>query len=166
MERRHPTTPPLAHAPRDAITACDQVPHSDERNKCRTVHSSCCCIFPRAAQAYVLHFFWGGAAGPVRNAPERSWHASGSIFTPSRRFWTRFGPILMIWARADILGPTWTSRTRPRPEREALAQPIHFFLAERKTKKTTDPGSPSWAQNVGPGPNHEKWAESGPESTV
>ena len=28
-ERRWPANPPLAHAPRDDITACDQVPHSD-----------------------------------------------------------------------------------------------------------------------------------------
>ena len=31
-ERRWPANPPLAHAPRDGITACDQVPHSDNVN--------------------------------------------------------------------------------------------------------------------------------------
>ena len=36
------------------------------------------------------------AAGPVRNAPERSWHASGSIFRRNRRFWVRFEAFLMI----------------------------------------------------------------------
>ena len=32
-ERRSPTHPPLARAPRDEITACDQVPHSDDFQK-------------------------------------------------------------------------------------------------------------------------------------
>ena len=61
-------------------------------------------------------------AGPVRNAPERSWHASGPIFRPNGRFWTRFGAFLMIWARTDILGGTWTSRTRPGTGLEAQDQ--------------------------------------------
>ena len=40
--------------------------------------------------------------GPVGKAPERSWHASGAIFSPNRRFRTPFGPFLTILARADI----------------------------------------------------------------
>ena len=50
---------------------------------------------------------------PVPKAPERSWHASGPSFRPNRRFSTHFGPFSMIWARTDIVDPTWTSRTRP-----------------------------------------------------
>merc|ERR1711966_433221 len=82
---------------------------------------------------------WGGsdrlfyfflAAGPVRNAPERSWHASGPIFSPNGRFWNRFGPFLMFWARTDIVGTTWTSRTRPGTGREALAaRPASFVFS-------------------------------------
>ena len=45
---------------------------------------------------------------PIPNAPERSWHASGSIFNPNLRFWIRFGAVLMIWAWTDIWGWTWT----------------------------------------------------------
>ena len=59
---------------------------------------------PRAARADFFTFFL--VAGPVRNAPERSWHASGLIFSPNRRFWTQFGPFLMVLARTDIFG--WT----------------------------------------------------------
>ena len=33
-ERRSLVQPPLARAPRDEITACDQVPHSDEKKMC------------------------------------------------------------------------------------------------------------------------------------
>ena len=33
--------------------------------------------------AWPYFFTFGGALGPVRNAPERSWHASGAIFMAS-----------------------------------------------------------------------------------
>ena len=69
---------------------------------------------------------------PIPKAGERSWHASGPSFSPKGRFWTRFGSFLMIWARTDILGGTWTSRTRPRTGREALAWPILFCLIAQK----------------------------------
>ena len=75
----------------------------------------------------------------VRNAPERSWHASGPIFSPNRRFWTRFGPFLMIWARTHILGGTWPGQglagrpwDQPRDWPGGLAQPILFFSHEIK----------------------------------
>ena len=108
---------------------------------------------------------WGGscilsyfffAAGPVRNAPERSWHASGPIFRPNRRFWTRFGPFLMICARTDILGGTWTSRTGPGTgylppaqqekailffDSEGVRSKIGIFLFVRK-KVWAGPGPP------------------------
>ena len=38
---------------------------------------------------------------PIPNAPERSWHASGPIFSPNYRFWIHFGPFLMFWARLE-----------------------------------------------------------------
>ena len=165
-------------------------------------------------------YAWGGSArlfyfflvaGPVPNAPERSWHASGPIFRPNGRFWTRFGPFLMIWARTDILGGTWTSRTRPSPglaplksfpsggrDGGRLGLSVRTWLAEAATAADLTqaseiavryitlgsvakgyglgqglpsspwpgPGDPSPAKNVGSGPNHQKWSESGPEATV
>ena len=36
------------------------------------------------------------ASGPARNALERSWHASRPVLMPNRRFWIRFGSVLMI----------------------------------------------------------------------
>ena len=45
---RTPTYPPLARAPRDDITACDQVPHSDLANwsniVCTTCRTYCCTL--------------------------------------------------------------------------------------------------------------------------
>ena len=38
---------------------------------------------------------------PIPNAPERSWHASGPIFSPNHRFWTHFGSFLMFLARLE-----------------------------------------------------------------
>ena len=40
----------------------------------------------------------------------------------------------MIWARTDILGGTWASRTRPGTAREALARTILFFFSRIKTE--------------------------------
>ena len=92
---------------------------------------------PWAAWAGVFYFFL--VEGPVRNAPERSWHASGAIFSPNRRFWIRFGPFLMILARTDIWAGLGQARdwpgglgTSPGTGREALAQPILFFSVEIK----------------------------------
>ena len=47
---------------------------------------------------------WGGV-----DPPPAEFHAPS--FRSNGRFWTRFGPFLMIWARTDILGGSWTSRT-------------------------------------------------------
>ena len=88
-------------------------------------------LFHSNKERFAQTYTWGGSArlfyfflvaGPVRNAPERSWHASGPIFRPNRQFWTRFGPFLMIWAQPDIFGGTWTSRTRPGTGLEAQDQ--------------------------------------------
>ena len=96
---------------------------------------------PGAARAHFFTFFAGDGplewVRPIPKAPERSWHASGPSFSPNGRFWTRFGSFLMIWARTDILGGTWTSRTRPGTGREAQDQardwpggpgPAHTFF--------------------------------------
>ena len=40
--------------------------------------------------------------------------------------------VLMIWARANILGRSWTSRTRPGTGSEARARPVLFFLTHKK----------------------------------
>ena len=94
---------------------------------------------------------WGGSArlfyfflvaGPVRNAPERSWHASGPIFSPNRRFWTRFGPFLVIWPEPTFwagLGQAmdWPGGlgTRPGTGWEALAaRPAYFFFSRIKKR--------------------------------
>ena len=45
--------------------------------------------------------------------PDRPQDSFGLCFGPNGRFWTHFGPFSMIWARTDIVDPTWTSRTRP-----------------------------------------------------
>ena len=50
---------------------------------------------------------------PIPKTPQLSWHASGASFRPNGRLWTQFEPFSMIWARTDIVDPTWTSRTRP-----------------------------------------------------
>ena len=53
----------------------------------------------------------------IPNAPERSWHASGPIFSPNRRFWTQFGPFLMFWARLE--NQVWTKLGPEPPARPA-----------------------------------------------
>ena len=64
---------------------------------------------------------------PIPNAPERSWHASGPIFSPNRRFWTHFGPFLMFLARLENqvwakLGPE-----PPTPGMPSLGLSRHIF---------------------------------------
>ena len=59
---------------------------------------------------------------PIPNAPERSWHASGPIFSPNGRFWTHFGPFLMFLARLENqvwpkLGPEPSTRGPKTPTR-------------------------------------------------
>ena len=45
--------------------------------------------------------------------PDNRFGSFGFCFAPNGRVSTHFGPFSMIWARTDIVDPTWTSRTRP-----------------------------------------------------
>ena len=62
---------------------------------------------------------------PIPNAPERSWHASGPIFSPNRGFWTHFGPFLMFLARLE--NQVWAKLGPEPPTRPADSGT--FFLA-------------------------------------
>ena len=66
-----------------------------------------------ADREFWLYFVGFLASKVVRMAPDDPQDSFGPSFRPNGRFWTRFGPFSMIWARTDIVDPTWTSRTRP-----------------------------------------------------
>ena len=51
---------------------------------------------------------------PIPNAPERSLHASGPIFSPNPRFWTHFGSFLMFLVQLEIRSwPNLAPNTQP-----------------------------------------------------
>ena len=129
---------------------------------------------------------------PIPNAPERSWHASGPIFSPNRRFWTHFGPFLMFLARLEnqVWAKTWpgtpnqASRFRnfflgPIPKlfsascsphiqeiQKIMSNPLtrRFFGISRKCMKLCRL-KPRLGLDLifKSGQNHQKWSEMGPE---
>ena len=66
-----------------------------------------------ADREFWLYFVGFLASKLVRMGPDNPQDSFGPSFRSNGRFWTRFGPFSMIWARTDIVDPTWTSRTRP-----------------------------------------------------
>ena len=66
-----------------------------------------------ADREFGLYFVRFLAPKVVRMGPDNPQDSFGPSFRPNGRFWTRFKSFSMIWARTDIVDPTWTSRTRP-----------------------------------------------------
>ena len=94
---------------------------------------------PGAAWPHFFTFFAGDGplewVRPIPNALERSWDASGSSFSPNGRFWTRFGPFLMIWAGTDI----WAGLGPPGPGQGLAGRPWpgpYFFFPHEIQKNT------------------------------